>query len=488
MSISSTLSNALSGLTAASRSAEMISNNVANAMTPGYSRRTLELTATSVDGRGTGVAVSGVRLGQDPVAIAARRRNDAELGQATTRAATVSQITAALGTPDQAGALANRAADFEAALIAAANDPASSSALSNLASRAAQYGSTIAQISTETRRMRMDADAQIARQVGEVNTSLKAIELINREIKLRTTAGGETAALIDERQQLIDRVSSILPIKTAQRQGGEIALFTSNGAVLLDGPAAELGFEATGLITQDMTLGSGALSGLTLNGREITIGDGTGSGLMDGGSLSALFEKRDVSVPAFADQLDALAEDLVLRFQDPGVDPTLALGDPGLFTDAGGAYDPMDRQGLAGRLALNAAVDPSAGGAVWRLRDGLNAAIPGNSGSGAILSNLLEAAQSARTPATGLGMMAASDVAGFATELTSQFATRQYQEEDTTAYLNALGNTLTEAETAASGVDTDAEMSKLLLVEQSYAANARVVSVVDTLIQRLLEI
>ena len=50
MSLSSTLANALSGLGAASRGAEVVSANVANARTPGYGRREL--------GLGVGTAVS----------------------------------------------------------------------------------------------------------------------------------------------------------------------------------------------------------------------------------------------------------------------------------------------------------------------------------------------------------------------------------------------------------------------------------------------
>jgi flagellar hook-associated protein 1 FlgK len=38
------------------------------------------------------------------------------------------------------------------------------------------------------------------------------------------------------------------------------------------------------------------------------------------------------------------------------------------------------------------------------------------------------------------------------------------------------------------GVDTDAEMQTLLLIEQSYAANAKVVETVDFLIRTLMEI
>ena len=45
-----------------------------------------------------------------------------------------------------------------------------------------------------------------------------------------------------------------------------------------------------------------------------------------------------------------------------------------------------------------------------------------------------------------------------------------------------------EAEATLTGVDSDREMSDLLLVEQAYAANARVLQTVDGLLRRLLEI
>ncbi len=75
--------------------------------------------------------------------------------------------------------------------------------------------------------------------------------------------------------------------------------------------------------------------------------------------------------------LDGMARDLYERFADPALDPTIAAGDPGLFTDRGAAFDPADEVGLAGRIAVNAAVDPAQGGQSWRLRDGIYAAAPG---------------------------------------------------------------------------------------------------------------
>ena len=52
MSISGSLSSALSGLTAASRAAEVVSNNVANAQTEGYGKREIELSSRILGGAG----------------------------------------------------------------------------------------------------------------------------------------------------------------------------------------------------------------------------------------------------------------------------------------------------------------------------------------------------------------------------------------------------------------------------------------------------
>ena len=487
MSISTALSNAVSGLTVSSRTAELISDNVANALTPGYLRKSLDIESRVVAGAGHGARVAGVVAAQDPVLTAERRRVESSSSEAQTELDTLDRITRALGTPGQTNALAERAAALETALAASTGDPSSVQKQSNLLEAAKGLTNTINQISTENRRIRMDSDAEISKQVGEVNAALSQIQTLNQEISLRTISGGDASALIDQRQKLIDRVSKIIPIRTARREDGAVALFSPQSQVLLDGPSvASLGFTSTGLITSDMTIGSGALSGLTVDGQAVTIGQGGGK--LDGGSLSALFEARDVTVPGFDGQLDALAEDLINRFQDPAVDTSLAVGDAGLFTDNGAAVSATPTAGLAGRIAVNAAADPSAGGDLWRLRDGMNAAAPGVSGASSILENMLDAAQSQQAPDPALGIVRNMSFAGFAAEVTAQQANAAERADERFVNLSAQGDSLREAEAAATGVDTDEELQKLLLVEQAYAANARVISVVDNLLQRLMEL
>jgi len=63
---------------------------------------------------------------------------------------------------------------------------------------------------------------------------------------------------------------------------------------------------------------------------------------------------------------------------------------------------------------------------------------------------------------------------------------RLYAEENL-SFVVARQASLKTAE-LANGVDSDQELQNLLRIEQAYAANARVISAVDTMLQRLLEV
>jgi len=225
-----------------------------------------------------------------------------------------------------------------------------------------------------------------------VNTSLSKIAKLNRQIQIFSASGRETASLVDQREQLIDRVASIVPIREHARSDGVVELTTAQGLSLVDTRAREIGFTPTPIITAPMRYdgGGGALSGLTLNGVDITPG-GPGSQAITGGALAGQFAVRDDIATEVSDRADALAADLIGRLAASGVDPTLAPGAPGLFTDNGGAYDPLTLTGLAGRIQLNAAVDPDAGGDPALIRDGLGAITPGPAVNGDLPRALLDA-------------------------------------------------------------------------------------------------
>ena len=204
-----------------------------------------------------------------------------------------------------------------------------------------------------------------------------------------------------------------------------------------------------------------------------------------GGSLAAQFAVRDSLAPEAQAKLDALARDLLERFSDPAVDPTLALGAPGLFTDNGQAFVASNEPGLAQRLRLNAAIDPRQGGNLWHLRDGVNAAAPGPPGNASGLVALQSALGTARTPASGQFMTGARSFSALHGDMLSSMVAQRLTGETEASYAAARADALTQME-LGQGVDTDQEMQSLLLIEQAYTANAKVVQTIGQLIETLL--
>lgn len=486
MSISSTLNSAYSGLSVMSRSAETVSNNVANAMTEGYSRQQVEYSSTVLGGRSGGVIVEGISRSEDILATRLRRNAAADSSDIYTKSEALVRLENALGSPGDQGALAVQYATFEAAISKAINAPDSVALQQGILQSAKNLAETFNKISTEVIRVRIDADASIAKEVETVNTSLKQIELLNAKIRMLSLSGRNISSLEDQRQLAIDRVNSIIPIRQTISEDDGVAIFSQGGVVLLNGSARELEFSQSHLISPNMSLVSGALSGLSVNGSPVDVG--AAGRAIEGGSLSAHFLIRDIVAPDFQIQLDALSVDLIERLQDPVADQTLTIGDAGLFTDSGAYYSSANETGVSGRITVNGLVDPAMGGDIWRLRDGLGASMPGASGESSHLIRMADAMINARPASPSMGVSINSSGAGFAEEITSKWASESQRSEEASVYKQSVHSLLRIEELDATSVDTDKEMQTLLVVEQAYAANARVISVLDSLMKRLLEI
>lgn len=486
MSVTSALTSALSGLHAASRQAEVLSSNVANATTPGYVRREVSLSARVVGGTGQGVNVDGVTRRVDLYLLNDRRAAQAGTAASDRRAAFLNAVEDLVAGRTDAGSLTARIAALDAALIDAASRPESTARLSAVADAATALAGALNDATTAVQARRQDADSAIATAVGTLNDGLQKVARLNAEITAYSGTGADVSALMDQRAQEIDRLSTLVPLREVSRPGGSVALVTTTGAVLLDGPPASFGFRASHTIVAETTLDSGALSGLMLNGKPVATA-GAGSPLGEG-ELAALFDLRDDAAVSAQAGLDALARDLVERFSDPALDPTLAAGAPGLFTDAGLAFDAARETGLAGRIALNAAADPDRGGSLVRLRDGLGATTAGPSGEARLLV-ALSSRLGADLATASSGMPAGNRSAGdLAADLQSLTATARLTAESDQSFAAARLTALQDLESRDSGVDVDAEMQSLLVIEKSYAANAKVLQTLDDMLKTLMDI
>jgi flagellar hook-associated protein 1 FlgK len=483
MNMTTAFNNAVSGLTAAGRGTSVVSDNLANALTPGFARRSLEMTTNAISGHG--VRTVGVVRNQDPVLTANRRATDADLAFQTAVSGFHSKVESHIGKVDDPASLATRLADFDSSLITAASLPDSSERLDQVARTGRDLANRINSASEGVRQLRSDADRTIGKQVDSLNQTLRDIEKLNARIPSVKHSGGDIGALLDQRQVLIDQVNELIPVNAVPRANDQVSLYSDGGLILLEGAAAQFSFTTTGDTKPHMTVGNGLLSGLEMNGNPVrTSGD---TAQIRGGALMAQFQIRDELAVEAQANLDSVAQDLIERFETPGLDPTALPTNAGVFTDAGNRFDVAAPAGLASRISLNVIVDPDNGGDSWRLRDGLGAVAPGDPGDATQLQAFGASLNDARPVAGspfGSGAMRASDL----TEaLSSKAGANAHTASQRLTFANSAQLEMARIE-AEDGVDTDQELQRLMQIEQAYAANARVISVVDELMNTLLRL
>ncbi|MGB0959862.1 MAG: flagellar hook-associated protein FlgK [Halocynthiibacter sp.] len=479
MSISSSLSNAMSGLSAMARSVENVSSNLANANVDGYGRRELVVTSD----RFGGVQISAVQREVDLQVVEDRRKHDAysAFHQQTSQFHAV--IETAIGQPQEFGSLAQRVSDLDAALIQAESRPDLESRLDAVASAAKSLTIQVQNISQAVQSERGRADQQISEDVNALTMGLQKIKDLNHAIRVGSPSDVSTLSLLDQRQQVLDQLSHLVPMKTYARPEGEIAIYTETGTALLDGRVADIEFTAASGMTpyQSPTMG---LSNLVIDGDPVDFSRPNNP--FSGGGIAAQFSIRDDLAVTAQAQIDSFAGNLIDRFQSASVDPSLGPADAGIFTDNQSQYVAINELGLSQRLELNALIDPQQGGSPTKIRTGLNVA-SGPLLDSTILTNLGESLRASVLPSsttlgqTALSLSGLADI--FVTDVSGQKEAGSSEHKYALQYRDSF-----KAEELAGGVDTDQEMQKLLLIENAYAANARVIQAADDMLQSLLRI
>lgn len=483
MSLSSAMSNALSGLTATTRATEVVSTNISNKSVAGYARRELETSSRAY--AGGGVKIDGVQRQLNAGLLADSRLAQAASSQSDTVATFHAAIESAFGTADDTSSLTSMLTAFDTALTSASARPDSDVRLNGVLEAAGDLTGKIKAVATSITEARAAADKAISKDVGTLNDTLAQVADLNRQITVLSARGEDPSSLIDARQAAIDQIASIVPVQEVARENGRVAIFTKGGATLLDGTVpARLGFQAANGMAPEMSVGNGALSRLTLNGEALSDGN---MSMFAGGTLSANFEIRDNLAPAYQAKVDAFAREVYTRFADPAVDSTLTAGAPGLFTDAQAAFATGNEAGLANRIEVNSSVDPAQGGELWRIRAGVNATGPGSAGDATLIQAMGAALTDARTPSSTAVSGTARSMLLFASDLTSDASTLRIRADAAKVQDQTRAESLNTA-LLAQGVDTDTEMESLLSLEKAYAANAKVIQTVTDMLDEILRL
>ncbi|MBK1661792.1 flagellar hook-associated protein FlgK [Paracraurococcus ruber] len=502
MSLDAALTIARSGLAAVQRGLAQTSQNVSNAETPGYTRKSVPQQAVVVGNQPAGLRTQEAARAVDTALLARLDASRAAAAGAGFREELLSGIEAAHG---EAGAmLADRLAAMRTTFLALRAAPADAGKQQVAASAATDLADRLNGLSDAIGEARQQAQDQVVTDVATANAALR--EIASLTLKLKSAPDDGTAALEDRRDQAVARLAEVMDVQAVRQQGGDLLLVARGGLVLPLDPGRDV------LATAEATLGptsafgaGGTVPGVTLNGLDAT-------GQIRGGRLGEALTLRDRTLPRYQAEADLLAANLAARLDAQGLT---------LFTDSAGTgvpdttlpYAGSAQVGFAGRIQVNPAVlaNPAL------LRDGTHAVAGaaggpttftpnpagGPAGFTAMVDRVLDFALGAQASAgnpwpaiasTGLGPdgTLASPFSPPATleDYASRLATAQLGDRAAATASKDQAATLQQALQQrfdkASGVDVDSEMAGMVSLQNAYAANARVMSTVQAMWDALL--
>jgi len=225
------LQTALSGLIAEQTALDTTGNNIANANTEGYSRETallepeppLDIHAIStLTGQGaqlgTGVTVSNITRIRNVYLDAQYRAQNSALGGASAQAEELTQTQAAFDEPSSSS-IASQLSSFWTAWSDLADAPASEEAKVGVVAAGEQLVNTFHELSGELSTISGQAGEQYASLTGaggEVEDYAHQIAQLNGQIALSEAAGQQPNEMLDRRDLLLDKLSSLANVTVTE--------------------------------------------------------------------------------------------------------------------------------------------------------------------------------------------------------------------------------------------------------------------------------
>lgn len=318
------LSTATAGLAATQAAINVVSQNVANAGTAGYVKRTISSVATGPNN--SGVATGTVTRSFDAAALKQLRLETSGAAYTSTKAGIASQLDALYGSPGSASSLDGTLNTFTESLQELAANPTSAAARTTVLGNASALASQINSAANTVQNLRTGIEAQLGTDTSSASTLLSSIASLNTKIQ-NTTDSTSLADLEDQRDQAINNLSSYMDVQTAPQSDGTVSVLTQSGVTLVDrGTAASLTFDGRGTLSANSAYSTdpsqrsvGTITATLAGGGKIDLG---APGVLRSGSLAAEFELRDQTLPQAQRQLDDLAAGLATALTNKQVSST----------------------------------------------------------------------------------------------------------------------------------------------------------------------
>jgi flagellar hook-associated protein 1 len=343
--------------------------------------------------------------------------------------------------------------------------------------------------SDQIQQTREQADAEMKISVDKINSLLDQFETLNDTIVRGTITGADTTDYEDMRDDILSQLSQETGIRAETRANKDMAIYTDSGVTLFDKTARAVTFAPTFSYAAGITGNAVFIDGVAVTGPGAPMP-------LEGGNLAGLASIRDDTTVTYQDQLDEIARGLVEVFSESDQSPTPTLpAQAGVFTYAGGPAIPATgviSVGLASTIKVSALIDPDQGGNPSLVRDGgINGTAyvynsTGAAGFSERLDGLVDSLHQSRSFDPAAQAKPNGALIDFASSSTSWIEKQRSTANTDATYQSTLVQRTAEALSNTRGVNMDDEMLQMQQIERTYNASGKLIAMVDTMLQNLL--
>ncbi len=499
MDINAAFSIASSGLFNASNQLAVVANNVANQNTTAYATEIANQSSLVGNGVGMGVVSTATTRDINLSLQAAVFSQNATVASLTTQSNALGAIDAVSGTTGAGNDLSSLLGNVQSAFTTLSSSPDSGASQAAVVSAAQSLTSGINAIADAITTQRQNAQNSVVSDVATLNNALGQISQLNNQIVTATQAGQSTASLQNQRDISEQSISSLIGAKFVTGTNGAVQVVTTSGLTL---PTDGTQITAGNATINATSAYPGSIPAITLNGSDIT-------NALQGGSIGAAIALRDSTLPTRQAALDEFSSQLANRFSAQGLT---------LFSDSAGNVPTTGTPTQANYVGFSSQiqVNPAVSANVSLVRDGTNniagsatgasaftTNVAGTAGFTTLISRVLDYALGGYTqsgvaqgniPTSGLGATGSLGIAylpgttlgTFATSLSANDATQVSNVSSQLASETDTQTTLQNQLSTGSAVSVDAQMSDMVTLQNSYGANAKVISAIQTMWTALL--
>jgi len=464
MSINIILNSGRTALFTQQKAIAITSHNIANVNTDGYSRQRVNMAtnepyASPPGQTGTGVKAAEIQRIYDRFVGAQINDENQKLGSWEAQNGLLERVEIIFD--ESSGYGLNRAmSEFWNAWQDMANNPSDHAGRTALLSKSETMTSIFNNIYSNLTQIQKDIDISTTGTIKEINSIAERIAELNEKIARIEVSGQNANDHRDSRDLLLKDLSFMIDVNSFENSDGTVTVLTAGGRPLIEN------ISSWNLSTQTNDSGLRDIVWTDSDGNMVDI-----TGDISGGELNGWLEVRDVIIPDYLSKLDELAEGIITDVNN-------------LHRAGFGLDDVVDDDG-AGRnfftaetSAFNMSVDSDILNDTKHIAAaGIGDELPGGNSNAIAIANL-------QNKVTMNGESATFD--DYYNSLVSDVGSMSQKTKVNFDHQSLMVTHLDNYRESVSGVSLDEEMTNLIKFQHGYNAAARLITVADELLDRVI--